>query len=120
MTNRIWARLVEFLSLDVLNKGNKRSEQFSVKLNIRVREVDDVKQGGKKNLAKQLGIPSVICVFKNCKSFSSFRWCVYRVSQKNLDLLQVLLRNFKLKKNLKLSNSLHESSSTRNNVNKSL
>lgn len=69
MTNRIWARLVEFLSLDVLNKGNKRSEQFSVKLNIRVREVDDVKQGGKKIWQSNWVFPQLFVFLKFASPF---------------------------------------------------
>lgn len=42
MTNRPGATLVEILSIDVFRKGNKKSEQFSVKQKIKVREAGDV------------------------------------------------------------------------------
>lgn len=42
MTNRPGATLVEILSIDVFHKGNKKSEQFSVKQKIKVREAGDV------------------------------------------------------------------------------
>lgn len=54
---------LELLSLDMLNKGNKKSEQFSVEQKIKGREADDVNVR-EKYLAKELDIiPSIICVF---------------------------------------------------------
>lgn len=47
----------------MLNKGNKKSEQFSVEQKIKGREADDVNVR-EKYLAKELDIiPSIICVF---------------------------------------------------------
>lgn len=64
---------LERLSLDVFNKGNKKSEQFSVKQKIKGREADDVNVGGniwQRNLILFL---QLFVFFKKCKSFSSFR-----------------------------------------------
>lgn len=53
MTNRTWARLVEILSLDVLNKGSKKSELFSVRQKIKDKQMmpkRKTKKSGKRNL----------------------------------------------------------------------
>lgn len=73
---------------------------FSVKQKIKGREADDVNKGKKIWQMNLVLFPQLSVFFKKCKSFSSFRWCMSRVSPENLCLLQVLLRN------LKLSNSL--------------
>ena len=50
---------LELLSLDMLNKGNKKSEQFSVEQKIKGREADDVNVR-EKYLAKELDVDILV------------------------------------------------------------
>lgn len=63
MTSRTWARLVGILFLDMFNKRNKESIQFSVKQKIKVREADDDINKEKQIWERNLVLFSQLSVF---------------------------------------------------------